>query len=394
MVRVGFLMNYPTSYKGAINYFRNLFYAIDKYLKAEVEPVLFVPDNISKEYIEIFEPYVAIVKTRILTRKSFPWFLDKVWQNGMNNNILLDRLLEEHKIQVVTHSSFISNKVKTINWVMDFQHLHFSELWNEKEMRQTKSFLHRLITKSDRIFLSSSAAFEDFKIEYDNFKEKVDILHFVSQPVREIQLALNPIDEITIKSKYNIDRLFIYLPNQFWSHKNHKVAFEAINILKERGLNPLLITSGLLKDFRSKSDHIEFLQRYVSDKHLESNILFLGLIPYKDVLDLFILSQCVINPSVFEGWSSTVEEAKSLGKAILLSDIKVHREQNPQNAIYFEPHNAKELADKLQGILVDNSSQLPNIAALNESLIKRTEQFAIDYLTGVKKVMSSTIVSK
>ena len=386
MIRVGFLMNYPTSYKGAINYFRNLFYAIDKHLKAEIEPILFVPDNLSEEYLELFRPYIEIVNTKILTRKSLPWFFDKISQNTINTNVLLDRLLLKHKIQVVSHSSFISKEVKTINWVMDFQHLHFSKLWSEREMSQTKRFLHRLITKGDRVFLSSDAAFEDFKIEYKDFSDKVNILHFVSQPVTKIQLQLNPIDEAAIKTKYAVDRPFIYVPNQFWSHKNHKIVFEAISILRDRGLNPLLVTSGLMKDFRSKSDHIKLLHEFVIDNHLTNNVFFLGLIPYKDVLDLLVMSKCVINPSLFEGWSSTVEESKSLGKKLLLSDIKVHREQNPQHAVYFDPYNAEELADKLQDI-INREDLLPNIAFLNESLRERTEQFASDYLKGIKNTI-------
>jgi glycosyltransferase involved in cell wall biosynthesis len=58
-------------------------------------------------------------------------------------------------------------------------------------------------------------------------------------------------------------------------------------------------------------------------------------------------SLALINPSLFEGWSSTVEEAKSLGKMILLSDIPVHREQNPQRSLFFGCNDPRELADAL-----------------------------------------------
>ncbi len=35
----------------------------------------------------------------------------------------------------------------------------------------------------------------------------------------------------------------------------------------------------------------------------------------------------VLQPSRFEGWSTIIEDAKSLGKPIVASDIAVHREQ-------------------------------------------------------------------
>lgn len=55
----------------------------------------------------------------------------------------------------------------------------------------------------------------------------------------------------------------------------------------------------------------------------------------------------VINPSFFEGWNSTVEECKSIGKNIILSNLNVHLEQDPPGAIFFDPNNAEELADIL-----------------------------------------------
>ncbi len=45
------------------------------------------------------------------------------------------------------------------------------------------------------------------------------------------------------------------------------------------------------------------------------------------MLVLLAHAVAVINPSRFEGWSSSVEEAKALGKPLIVSDIPVHREQ-------------------------------------------------------------------
>ena len=73
----------------------------------------------------------------------------------------------------------------------------------------------------------------------------------------------------------------------------------------------------------------------------------LGIVPYLDLMSLMRHSVAVINPSRFEGWSTTVEEAKSMGKSILLSDISVHREQAPDRAAFFSPDNPQALADAM-----------------------------------------------
>ena len=59
------------------------------------------------------------------------------------------------------------------------------------------------------------------------------------------------------------------------------------------------------------------------------------MIPLDHVYALLRTSMALINPSRFEGWSTTVEEAKSFGVPMILSDIDVHREQTGGTARYF-----------------------------------------------------------
>jgi glycosyltransferase involved in cell wall biosynthesis len=69
----------------------------------------------------------------------------------------------------------------------------------------------------------------------------------------------------------------------------------------------------------------------------------------------------LINPSLFEGWSTTVEEAKSLGVPMLLSGIALHREQAGTRAQYFDPHSEFEAAECL-------SNAWRDLPAANERL--------------------------
>jgi glycosyltransferase involved in cell wall biosynthesis len=59
-------------------------------------------------------------------------------------------------------------------------------------------------------------------------------------------------------------------------------------------------------------------------------------------------SLAVIQPSLFEGWSTVVEDARSLGKPILLSDFPVHLEQNPPFGHFFERGNSEQLASLIE----------------------------------------------
>jgi hypothetical protein len=66
-----------------------------------------------------------------------------------------------------------------------------------------------------------------------------------------------------------------------------------------------------------------------------------------------------IQPSLFEGWSTTVEDAKCLNQHVLLSDIPVHREQLTYNVDFFNPHDPIDLADKMEKIISGNTTHRP-----------------------------------
>ena len=53
------------------------------------------------------------------------------------------------------------------------------------------------------------------------------------------------------------------------------------------------------------------MKKYILDKGLEDMYRILGLVSFTDVQILAEISLAYINPSLFEGWSTTVEEAKS-----------------------------------------------------------------------------------
>ena len=80
--------------------------------------------------------------------------------------------------------------------------------------------------------------------------------------------------------------------------------------------------------------------------------------PYNDLLSLIAYSIAVINPSKSEGWSSTVEQAKSYGKMVLLSNLKVHKEQNPKRNFFFKTDDVKNLSKKL--VYLNKIFKLPN----------------------------------
>jgi glycosyltransferase involved in cell wall biosynthesis len=136
------------------------------------------------------------------------------------------------------------------------------------------------------------------------------------------------------------------LPNQLWVHKNHRVAFEAIKVLTGRGLDVHLVCTGKDEDPR-RPEHGQRLRWFIKEHRLTDRVHMLGLIPRLDQIQLMRAATAIVQPSLFEGLSTVVEDARALGKRMFLSEIPVHREQNPDNASYFNPYRPDLLATEI-----------------------------------------------
>jgi glycosyltransferase involved in cell wall biosynthesis len=162
------------------------------------------------------------------------------------------------------------------------------------------------------------------------------------------------------------------------------VVLEALAILKQRGANVVVAASGSAEESR-RSDYFSELRREVADRGIDANFRYLGLIPLAHVYALLRTSRALINPSRFEGWSTTVEEAKSFGVPMALSDIPVHREQAGAQASYFGVDDAATLASHLLRL---SGAQQPLVSRnLLPGLDQRVAAFAADFAAAVENAL-------
>lgn len=198
------------------------------------------------------------------------------------------------------------------------------------------------LTFRHNVLLSSRDAARDLSRLYPRFKGKSHILRFCAA----LPPAIDDLDLRKLRNKYGLPSDFIYLPNQFYFHKNHVTAVDALERIRDCGANLMIVASGSTSGPPGSNSATQIRKR-IQRARLESTFIILGSIPYMDVLGLMAMSSAVLNPSLFEGWSTTVEEAKALGAQLILSDIPVHREQTKNRALYFDPRKPDELAEKI-----------------------------------------------
>jgi glycosyltransferase involved in cell wall biosynthesis len=391
LIKVGIWFDRPVEYSGGLNYIRNLLHAIHIANRNRIRVYLFVGSQIDEKLVSDLSRLAQVVRTPVLDRYSPWWFLDRFLVKFMASHRLVARELQKRGIAVLSHAAHVSHLgpgFRIIAWYPDFQFLHLPEMFPGLDVNEEIGRIRGSAARADAIVVSSHAALADFEsIAPAECLKRTRVLQFVSQPAHES--ALTDISD-EVKRRYSIEGRYFHLPNQFWQHKNHWVVAKALSELKRQGVEIKVICTGNLVDYRlPKSTYVEALRSYVSDQGLEQNLVILGLIPYSDALQLMRGSVAVINPSRFEGWSSTVEEAKSMGKKLIVSDIPVHREQNPTGALFFAPDDVAALSALLLDLWTRREDDDAGAAnAARAALVDRTLAFGENYIELLEELVS------
>jgi glycosyltransferase involved in cell wall biosynthesis len=316
---------------GGKNYFASLFGAVAAVSPPDIQMVLVIGHKTQTTLPQEF-PWLEVLKTPLMDRMHPLWLVRQLCLRQFECDDLLAWFLKRHHIDILSHSGYLGSRsyIKALPWLYDFQFMHLPEYWTPKQIRWSEKRYSSACKFAKGIIVSSHDALKDL----ENFAP------WCETPKHVLQFVSNPIDFKKLPSKqdilirYQLPENYFHLPNQFWSNKNHKLAIDALVLLKKQGINATIACSGKPFDAR-QPQYFNELMVYCQQMGVHDRFKVLGVVPYVDLQGLMAHACAVINPSKFEGWSTSVEEAKTLQQRLILSDIAVHREQAPKEGLFF-----------------------------------------------------------
>lgn len=376
MIRVGFVQDLDAGWLGGAHYFKSLFGALLSAPDLGVTPVLITRPRRDAAILRDF-PSVEHVETRLLPGRGPPSLARKVLVRARLSEPLLLLRLALARLDLVSHcvDGAAPGARPWLGWIPDFQHRRLPEFFSPDERRGRDALHRELLARCRLMIVSSADVLADLRRFHPEHAGKGRVLRFVVDPTTRPAT-----DRDELARRYGLRGPFFHLPNQLWAHKNHRVVIDALALLAASGRRVTVLATGNTTDYRRPGFHRELID-HAARQGVAEDFRVLGLVPYPDLVGLMRGSVAIINPSLFEGWSTTVEEAKSLGKRVLVSDIPVHREQAPAGGTYFDPADPGELAEALRRALDERDpgaeARLAQEAAA--SLDARRRAFASDY---------------
>lgn len=209
-------------------------------------------------------------------------------------------------------------RTPNVHWIPDFQERHLPALFTQAEVRSREGEYQRFVSRSRLTILQTQAAADELATIFPAHGERARVLSFAVAIPDDVLQA----DPAATLAPYDLPERFIYFPGQLWRHKNHGLAIEALALVPDA----VIVATGHLGDYRG-TEHVAALKARIAELGLERRFRLLGAVPRDTLWALHRTALALLNPSRFEGWSTTVEEAKALGRPLLLSHIPTHRAQ-------------------------------------------------------------------
>ena len=151
-----------------------------------------------------------------------------------------------------------------LHWIPDLQHRRLRGTFSRTERLKREVAFVRFAVPARRIVVSSEAVRRDAARAYPPFARKLRVLRFTTV----IPPGLTQNDPAETLARYDLEPGYLFLPNQFWKHKNHAVAFEAA-----AGLVRTLVCTGATDDHRDP----DYFGRVTAG--LPSTVRILGVVP-------------------------------------------------------------------------------------------------------------------
>jgi glycosyltransferase involved in cell wall biosynthesis len=344
---LGLIFSYDDQWIGGTYYTINLIHALNVLNEAEKPEILAFSNvedfaKLQKETVypylkyELFEQPKLNVLSRLVNMITFKVFKKVIFKHQYKGH--LDALF------IMQRSGYLESVPfeKRIYWIPDFQDRHYPEFFTSEGLAKKHERSQWIADNARNIILSSESVKKDWLQYYPQYKGNTTVVHFaVTHP------KYDGLEIAELRNKFNLPERYFFSPNQFWAHKNHMVVIQAAEILKQQGIPVTIAFSGKENDNRNPG-YPEKLKAYVKENDLEDVVRFLGFLDRREQLKLMKHAVAVIQPSLFEGWSTVIEDAMAMNQRIIASDLEVNIEQLGDKGIYFDRNDANECAEVIE----------------------------------------------
>ncbi|OGH43498.1 MAG: hypothetical protein A3I49_00315 [Candidatus Levybacteria bacterium RIFCSPLOWO2_02_FULL_37_11] len=299
----------------------------------------------AKEKSHNFFIYTPVEPSKDLPREtnSFKYIVfksKKLWTMlGLSKKIYKDK----NNLDVFfspTHYLPLFSVVPSVVSIFDLSYLKYPELFKKKDLYQLKIWGRYSIKRAKAVITISESSKNAIIEEYKLASDKV---HVVYPGIKEL-INNREINMTDLQKKYGIKKNFILFVGTIQPRKNIARMVEAISQIPELEL----IVVG------KKGWQYEGILDSPRKFGVENRVKFLEFVPDEELSELYKNAICFVLPSLYEGFGLPILEAMKYGCPVVTSNTSSLPEAGGDAALYFDPEDSSDIAEKIKKLLSDD----------------------------------------
>ena len=290
------------------------------------------------------------------TRLSPKW-LARIWQRAqipLPVEVFVGSVDLYHATDFVLPPTL--SKTRTIVTVHDLSFVRVPEAASPRLKAYLDVVVPRSITQADHIIADSQATKDDLIDLYSTPLDKITVL--LSGVDARYKINTNSIVLMTMRNRYNIpDTPYLFTVGTVQPRKNYSRVIRALKILRAQGYDLSLVIAG------GKGWLEDEMYQTIAETGMKDYVHLIGFVADDDLPVLYSGAECVVFPSLYEGFGFPVLEGMACGTPVVTSNGSSLPEVAGDAALMVNPLDVEAIAHAIQRILDDS--------ALRATLIER-----------------------
>jgi glycosyltransferase involved in cell wall biosynthesis len=227
--------------------------------------------------------------------------------------------------------------------------LHHPAGYQKSHQLYYKHYTPKFIRKAKTVLTVSQFSKADIINQYKTQEERIGVVY---NGIKEVFLPLAFAEQESVKEKYTGGGEFFLYTGAIHPRKNLVTLLKAFSIFKRRLHSSFkLVLAGRLA--WKNDDFLALLKTY---KYKE-DVVLTGYLQEAELTKLTASAYAFVYPSLFEGFGVPVAEAMRCGVPVLTAKASAMEEISEGAALYFDPQNIEDMADKLMRIYKDEGGR-------------------------------------
>ncbi|OGH05973.1 MAG: hypothetical protein A2W22_03535 [Candidatus Levybacteria bacterium RBG_16_35_11] len=326
---------------GSSEYVFQLLLNLNKIDKTNVYRIYIPPIDSSPEKLGLPKENKNWLYIKV-SKKFGPWTLTDLSKKLSSDKKVLDVFFSP------THYLPLRVPMPCVISILDVSYLYFPELFKKKDLYKLKLWGRYSIKRADKVLTISKSSKNDIINEYKLKPEKVAVTYPGIREILKTSMKEDLVEKFGIKGDY------ILFVGTLQPRKNIKRLIEAFSRLK---------TDLELVIVGKKGWMYEEILNAPKEYGISDKVRFLDSVTNEDLPSLYKNALCFILPSLYEGFGLPILEAMQYGCPVITSSISSLPEAAGEAALYVNPEDVDDIAQKLEKMINDSN--------LREDLIKK-----------------------